>query len=178
MKFFIETERFILRDILVSDIDGMFELDADPEVHRYLGNKPIKTKEQALETIRFIRRQYDEYGIGRWAIIDKKTSEFLGWSGLKYNTEPVDKYVNFYDIGYRLIKRYWGKGIASETAERSLKYAFDELKYEEILGMADCRNTGSNKILTKIGLHFIETFKYENDLCNCYKLSRQGYLSK
>ena len=72
MKIFTETERFILREILPSDIDGMFELDADPDVHRYLGNQALSTKEQVVDVINFIRQQYVDNGIGRWAIIDKK----------------------------------------------------------------------------------------------------------
>ena len=43
MDFYIETERLILRDLRDCDLNGMFELDSNPEVHKYLGNKPIKT---------------------------------------------------------------------------------------------------------------------------------------
>jgi len=46
MTIFAETERLILREILPEDVDGLFELDSDPEVHRYLGNNPIQKREQ------------------------------------------------------------------------------------------------------------------------------------
>ena len=72
MKIFIETKRLILREILPTDVDGLFELDSDPEVHKYIGNKPIKDKNQIIDIINFIRQQYKDNGIGRWAIIDKK----------------------------------------------------------------------------------------------------------
>ena len=74
MKIFAETDRLILREILPTDIDGMYELDSDPEVHRYLGNQPVTNKDQVVEVINFIRQQYIDNGIGRWAIIDKKTN--------------------------------------------------------------------------------------------------------
>jgi [ribosomal protein S5]-alanine N-acetyltransferase len=70
-KIFIETERLILREIVPTDVDGLFELDSDPEVHRYLGNKTIDSREKIVELIEFIRKQYADNGIGRWAIIDK-----------------------------------------------------------------------------------------------------------
>jgi RimJ/RimL family protein N-acetyltransferase len=70
-KVFTETERLILREIVPADVDGLFELDSDPEVHRYLGNKTIDSKEKILEIITFIRLQYADNGIGRWAIIDR-----------------------------------------------------------------------------------------------------------
>ena len=69
MTFNIETERLILRELRMSDLEGMFELDADPEVHKYLGNKPLITKEESQKMIEDIICQYKECGMGRWATI-------------------------------------------------------------------------------------------------------------
>ena len=178
MKIFVETERLLLREILPTDIDGMYELDADPEVHKYLGNKPVTGKEQAIEMINFIRQQYIDYGIGRLAVIDKKTNEFMGWSGLKYVVTEINGHKNFYDLGYRLIRRYWGKGIATESAFASLEYAFDKLKLNEVYGMAECGNTVSNKILRKVGLNFVEAFDFNGMRHNWYKIEGKDFTSR
>lgn len=170
MKIFIETERFFLREILPTDVDGLFELDSDADVHRYLGNKPVENKNQIIEVISFIRQQYIYNGIGRWAIIDKETNDFIGWAGLKLITEETNNHINFYDLGYRLIKKYWNKGIGTEVASATLKYAFDELNLTELYAMADCDNVGSNKILKKIGFDFIETFDLDGTPHNWYKI--------
>lgn len=175
MKIFAETERFILREILPSDIDGMFELDSDPEVHRYLGNKPVTDRGQIAKVINFIRQQYIDNGIGRWAIIDKKTNEFIGWTGLKFVTVLTNNHQNYYDLGYRLKRKYWGQGIATETAIISLDYAFNIRKVEEVFAAANCENVGSNKILQKIGLNLTETFYYDDMECNWYKIDKNGY---
>src|SRR5690606_24565220 len=132
IKVFSETERFILREILPTDVDKLFELDSDPEVHRYLGNSPVTGKDQIIDVINFIRQQYVDNGIGRWAIIDKKTNDFIGWTGLKFVTDLTNNHKNYYDLGYRLIKKYWGQGIATETALASLNYAFDKLNADEV----------------------------------------------
>jgi RimJ/RimL family protein N-acetyltransferase len=171
MKIFAETERLVLREMLPEDLDGMFELDSDPEVHRYLGNKPVTDKKESEEMISFVRQQYETHGIGRWAVIDKKTNEFMGWAGLKYITELTNNHRNYYDLGYRLIRRYWGQGIASEAALISLEYAFNELKLTELYAAA-CENAGSNHILKKIGMKLVETFYYEDIPCNWYKMDR------
>ena len=113
MKIFAETERLILREILPTDVEGMYELDSDPEVHKYLGNKPVTSREQTVDVIHFIRQQYVDNGIGRCAIIDKKSNEFIGWTGLKLVTYKTNHHTNYYDLDYRLIKKYWGKGIAT-----------------------------------------------------------------
>ena len=82
MKIFAETKRLILREVLLTDLEAMFELDADPDVHKYLGNNLIKTKQEAKKTIELIREQYLERGIGRWAVVNKETNEFMGGLGL------------------------------------------------------------------------------------------------
>jgi RimJ/RimL family protein N-acetyltransferase len=178
MKIFAETERLLLREIHPTDVEGFFELDSDPEVHRYLGNTPVQSKHQIVEAIQFIRQQYIDNGIGRWAVIDRKTNDFIGWAGLKLITEPINNHVNFYDLGYRLIRKYWGQGIATETACASLAYAFDTLHTNVVYAHADCENAGSNKVLTRAGLTLIETFVHKGTKCNWYKIDSKGFESK
>lgn len=175
MKVHIETERLIIRDLEEYDTKGIFELDSDPDVHEYLGKKPIKTIEEAKQVIGFIRNQYIENGIGRWAIIDKKTDDFIGWTGLKYE-QRLRKEFSYYDLGYRLRKKYWGKGIATETATESLKYGFEKLNLKEIGAAAEVTHVASNKILKKVGLKFIETFDYEDVTHNWYTIKKSEWL--
>lgn len=178
MKIVVETERLILREILPTDVDGLFNLDSDPEVHRYLGNKIVKDKDQIVDLINFIRQQYIDNRIGRWAIIDKENNDFMGWSGLKFVTEITNNHNNYFDLGYRLIKKYWGKGIATEAALASLEYAFNKLNTDEVFAMADCENSASNKILKKVGFHFIETFKLDGITHNWYKITKKNFKIK
>ncbi|GAA4273042.1 GNAT family N-acetyltransferase [Aquimarina gracilis] len=175
MRIHIETERLLIRDLEEYDAQGMFDLDSDPEVHEFLGKKPIKTIEEVRQAIGFIRKQYVENGIGRWAIIDKKTEDFIGWTGLKYEQE-LRKEFGYYDLGYRLRKKYWGKGIATETAIESLRYGFEKLDLKEISAAADVDHIASNKILKKVGLKFIETFEYEGITHNWYTITKFEWL--
>ncbi|WP_299438367.1 GNAT family N-acetyltransferase [uncultured Aquimarina sp.] len=175
MKVHIETERLIIRELEEYDTKGIFELDSDPDVHEYLGKKPIKTMEEAKQAIDFIRNQYLENGIGRWAIIDKKTEDFIGWTGLKYK-QRLRKDFSYYDLGYRLRKKYWGNGIATETAIESLKYGFEKFNLKEIGAAADVNHVASNKILKKIGLKFIDTFDYESVTHNWYNIKKSEFV--
>lgn len=177
-RVFLETERLTLREILPSDVNGLFELDSDPEVHRYLGKNPVTNKAQVIEVVEFIRQQYIDNGIGRWAIVDKKTNEFIGWTGFKFVTDLTNNHQNYYDLGYRLIRKYWGQGIATETAVASLDYAFNKLNADKVYAMADVENDGSNRILSKVGLKFIETFDLEGIKHNWYKIDKNDYENK
>lgn len=172
MKVFAETERLILREVLPEDAEGFFDMDSDPEVHRYLGNEPVTSLDQINEVISFIRQQYVENGIGRWSVIEKQTGAFTGWAGLKWITEPTNDHIHYYDLGYRLRRKYWGRGIATEAAKASLQYAFNTLDAGEVYAITDCGNISSHKVLLKTGLQFVETFDLEGTPHNWYKISR------
>jgi ribosomal-protein-alanine N-acetyltransferase len=174
MKIFAETDSLLLREIVESDAKDLFELDSNPDVHRYLGNKPIKTLAEIEEIISYIRKQYHDNGIGRWAVVDKKTREFIGWSGLKHETK-LRKDFHYYDLGYRLKPKFWGKGIATETAFLSLNYGFSEMKLSHIYACAHVENIGSNKVLKKVGFQFLEAFKYEDMLLNWYEFDSKNF---
>lgn len=171
MTIFAETERLILRELITADKQGIFELDSDPEVQQYLGGKTIKSIVQAEEAICFIRQQYIDNGIGRWAIIEKNTGAFLGWTGLKLITEKTNKHINYYDLGYRLLKKHWGNGYAAETVKAVLAYGFETLQLKEIYAMADSRNFASIKILEKAGLSNLEKFDYCGEEHNWLKIT-------
>jgi ribosomal-protein-alanine N-acetyltransferase len=174
VKIFAETDRLILRELVPSDKNGIFELDSDPEVHRYLGNKPISSPEQAMHTIELIRQQYLTHGIGRWAAIEKNSHNFVGWAGLKLNTETINNHIDFYDVGYRFIKKYWGKGYAAETAKAAVQYGFHYLRLKHIYGMAHMENKASIKVLKKTGLRYIETFDYNGAQTDWFEATKNS----
>jgi ribosomal-protein-alanine N-acetyltransferase len=171
MKIFAETERLILREILSIDADAFFEMDSDPEVHQYLGNNPVKNIQEIKKVINFIRQQYNDYGIGRWAVIEKSSGEFVGWSGLKFIESPVNNHVNFHDVGYRLLRRHWGKGFATESAKAALNYGFTKMNLEEIFATAMNTNLKSKNALLKCGLKFVEYFDEPRGKCCWFKIS-------
>ena len=170
MKTSIETERLLLRELLPTDDFGMFELDSNPEVHKYLGNKPIKNIDESRTFIENIRQQYLDNGIGRWAVILKDTGQFIGWSGLKYYRDSVNNHQNFYEIGYRFIQEHWGKGYATESALAFIDLGFNDMKIDVIYAYADKDHFGSRKVLEKLGMQYINTFDYEGVEEVWYKL--------
>lgn len=174
MNLILETDRLILREILVSDAEAFFAMDNNPNVHRYLWNKPTQKIEETLEIITFVRKQYLDNGIGRFAIISKETKEFMGWAGLKFNTEMVNNKTNFYDIGYRLDEKFWGRGYASEASFAWVQYAFETLKIKTIEAATHIENVASNRILQKIGMQFTEQYQEDGVSWNWYQLENDS----
>ena len=171
MKTAIETERLLLRELLPTDDIGLFELDSDPDVMKYVGVKPFTHIDQTRQLIEFIRQQYLEHGIGRWAVTLKETGEFLGWAGLKF-IQKINGHENVYDLGYRFLERHWGKGYGYESAQSFVNFGFNEMKLEKITAYLDVNNSGSKRILEKCGFQFVNTFMDESDLCGWYELKK------
>lgn len=170
----LTTERLIIRDLEESDVDGIFALDSDPEVLRYIGTPVMTERSEAAKVIAIIRRQYSENGIGRWALEERTTGAFVGWCGLKW--EQHVRSSPYYDIGYRLIRSHWGCGYATEAASACLRHGFDVLNYPEIGAVAEVDHQASNHILLKIGMQQGEPFLLDGKLCNWYSLRKGGPL--
>ncbi|MES2560181.1 MAG: GNAT family N-acetyltransferase [Bacteroidota bacterium] len=172
----IETERLILREFLPTDDEAMFEMDSNPEVHKYLGNNPVTDIEQVQGYIASIRQQYIDYGIGRWAVVEKESGKVIGWAGLKFITEVENNRTRFHDVGYRLNQKYWGKGYATESAKAAIKFGFEKLQLTEIIGSANVANIQSRKALEKCGLTFVEKFYWKDIQCDWLKITKEDWL--
>jgi RimJ/RimL family protein N-acetyltransferase len=175
MKIFAETERLILREIVATDEDGLFKLDSNPNVARYVGNSPVKHIDEIRNVFAHIRKQYIENGIGRWAVIEKATQEFIGWCGIKLIKETTNNHINYYDIGYRFREEYWGNGYATEAAKSAISYGFNQLKLGHIYACADIENIASQNVLKKCGLTQGEVFIYDKNKNYWFQLAKADW---
>ncbi|MEO0403285.1 MAG: GNAT family N-acetyltransferase [Bacteroidota bacterium] len=164
-----------MRNIGMEDLDGMYELDSDPQVHVFLGNNPVKSKEESEQIIQKLMDQYEQHGIGRLAMIQKGSGEFMGWGGLKFEQNLRTEF-DYYDLGYRLKPKFWGHGHATASAIASARFGFEVLKLERIGAAAEEQHEASNAILKKIGMVHTEDFFYEETKCNWYWMNREEWL--
>jgi RimJ/RimL family protein N-acetyltransferase len=165
MNVIIETDRLLLRTFTIKDAPLIYDLNLSPDVTRYT-HDPVKDLDHALEILeKVIIPQYALYNHGRWAIHLKPNLEFLGWCGLK--NRPA---LNEIDLGYRFKKNYWGKGYATEAAYASIKYGFEKLALQRIIGRAEVGNIASWKVLEKCGMNYIGEEEIEGYLHKTYEL--------
>ncbi len=170
MDLILETDRLLLREMKLSDAEALFEMDRNPKVHQYLWNKPLTNSSEVHAYIELVRTQYIQNNIGRFVVVLKETNELIGWAGLKYNTEMVNNKIHFYDIGYRLNEKFWGKGYASEASFAWLDYGFNIMKIKVMQAAAHTENIASNRILQKIGLKKTEPYLEDEIWWNWYEL--------
>lgn len=158
----LETERLSIRPLLLTDVEGMFILDGDERVQQYLGMQVISSRAEALDNIKFIRNQYEVFGVGRSAVIEKSTNRFVGWTGFKMITDGQNGVESYLDLGYRFIYDAWGKGYATEAAVACLEYADIHLTTLPIHAISEVGNSASRHVLEKIGFRVKNVFVYHN----------------
>lgn len=174
MKLPIITERLILRKITTEDADDFFQLDSNPDVMKYVGMKPLTKKEETLKMIENLINQYEKNGTARLAVIEKSSNRLIGWCGIKLLTEEVNGFKNIYELGYRFLPEFWGKGYATESALASLDLGFNQLNADKIYAYADVDNQSSNHVLTKLGFENKGSFVDNGDNCYWYELEKSS----
>ena len=156
MKVILETERLLLREFVEEDADAFFKLNTDPQVVRFVPDKPLLNVEQARQILLdHPIADYRKYGFGRGACILKSTGEQIGFAGLKYLEELGEV-----DIAYRFLPAHWGQGFATEAALASVRFGFAELGLKRIVGLVMPENIASARVLEKTGLHYVETVTF------------------
>lgn len=148
-KIFIETDRLIIRQWLDSDRSTFRELNGDPENMEFF---PFTfNNEQSDEFIDKTIDYIDHHGFGLFAVEIKETSEFIGFIGLMRPTFQAH-FTPCTEIGWRLHKRFWGHGYATEAASHVLDFAFHTLKLEEVVSFTSTFNLPSIKVMQRIGM--------------------------
>ena len=161
----IETQRLIIRPFVMSDAPALFELDKDEKVMQYVGMKPLLEVKHTEEVIQSILFQYQQNGVGRMAVIEKESNRLIGWTGLKLNREEVNQHRDFYELGYRFLPEFWGKGYATESALPFINIAFAEYKAQDLYAYARIENTASLNVLIKLGFEKKNEFVEPDGTC-------------
>lgn len=153
----LESERLYLREYTLDDVDLMFELNCDPEVMTFIG-PPRTDIKVAEESIQKLIKYYSKHpGLGVWAAIEKESEEHIGFFELAHmdNTEEIE-------VGYRLHKKFWGKGYATEMTKVLIDYGFNKKNLDEIVGITHHENYASQNVLKKAGLVYIRDDHFYN----------------
>jgi len=165
----LETERLLLTDYQIENLDGFFKLKSCDEVWKYSSFAPIKDKDQA----RILLEKLIDGGIdGNYiynALYKKDSMEFIGEAGIIGYITHANRCV----IGYNLLPEYWNHGYATEITKHLVKYSFEFLGIERIEALALQINTASCRVLEKSGFlleGILRNFnKYETGYRNvCY----------
>ena len=163
----IETARLRLRRLRPSDEPDLVALDSDPDVMRYVGS-PAGVK-NAAETLERARQRIgaDHGPLGFWRVESRADGEFYGLGALIRMPSGDDV-----ELAYRLIRRAWGRGIATEAAAALIDHAFGTLGLSRLVAVSYPENQASQRVLDKLGFTRHGDLDYKGVRAAYYVLAR------
>jgi RimJ/RimL family protein N-acetyltransferase len=144
-----DTARLRLRQWRDSDLAPFFALARDPQVMEFL--LPLPTRADSDGMVARLQARFAENGWGFWAVEEKASGEFIGFTGLNVPAVALP-FSPCVEIGWRLARHAWGKGHASEAARGALQVGFERLGLEEIVAFTAAGNLRSAAVMERIGM--------------------------
>jgi [ribosomal protein S5]-alanine N-acetyltransferase len=155
----IHTDRLAIQYITGEYSNFIYRLLNDPSWIKYIGDKGIKTEEDAKNYIQNGPIQmYQDFGFGLYLVTLKETGEPIGLCGLikRPTLENID-------LGYAFLPEYTGKGYALEATKAVLQYGNEQLLIDKIVAITTIDNFSSQKVLLKLGFTFDSLIKEKDE---------------
>ena len=124
-------------------------MNADPEVMEFFV-APL-TREESDAFVDRIEAGFAEHGFGVWAVEEASTGTFIGFAGLLHQTFEAS-FTPAFEIGYRLARRAWGQGYATEAAREAVRFGFEEAGLVEIVSMTAVENVRSRAVMDQLAM--------------------------
>jgi len=163
----LETERLLLREITLQDVDTLFEIFSDAETMRFYPSSFDRPMTHTWVE-RNIQR-HAEYGFGLWGLILKASGKLIGYCGLILQT--VDG-VEEVEIGYIVRRDLWGKGFATEAAQACRNYGFQQLTCDRLIALINPANTASRRVAEKNGMQLVKETIWRDKAVCVYAIER------
>jgi RimJ/RimL family protein N-acetyltransferase len=146
------TERLLLRPWRPADRDPFAAMNADPEVMRYVGRGRPLTRTQSDELVDAIEAHWDQHGFGLWCAAPHEDPDAcIGFVGLAIPSF-LPAVLPSVEVGWRLARSAWGRGLATEGARAALEHAFGPLGLQSVISVIDPENHRSVRVAEKLGM--------------------------
>ena len=150
----LETERCIVRELCMDDLDGLFELYADDGMDAFTEGL-FEYEEEKTYQEAYINHMYRFFGYGMWLVFEKETGKLIGRAGLEHR-EIYDE--TELELGYLIGKKYQGQGFATEVCRAILEYAKENTDFSHINCVVQKGNEVSIHMAQKLGFEYREDY--------------------
>jgi len=141
----LRTERLLLRRWRPGDLEPFAALNADPEVMEHFPG--VMSREESDTFVDRIEAEWRDRGYGRWAVEVSGEADLIGFVGL-----AVPPFMPKDEIGWRLARKSWGRGFATEAARAVLADAFRRLGLTEVVSFTVPANVRSTRVMERLGM--------------------------
>lgn len=179
----IETDRLILRKWEERDLEGLVQMNADPQVMEFF--PAVMSRQDSERMFERLMAKQVKYGFGTPVVEERASGRFLGLCGLGVPTYPEPlPFDPCVEIGWRLIGDAWGRGIAQEASRIWLRFGFETLRLDEIVSFTSAINQRSEKVMQRLGMVRDASEDFDHPLIEeghalsrhvLYRLSRESF---
>ena len=155
----LQTQRLILRSWQATDFAPFAQMNADAEVMKYFPATLSWQESEAL--LERIKNHHQAYGFGLWATEERATGAFIGLIGLNLPTFQAH-FTPAVEVGWRLVRAFWGKGYATEGARKAISYGFEVIGLNEIVSFTAQSNLRSIAVMKRLGMTYQEADNFEH----------------
>jgi len=148
------TARLNLVPFTDDHVDGLNALNSDPEVMRYLSGRP-ETRDETLAGVERVKRRWTTFGYSWWSFIERESGDIVGAGALQNLRQDVAAEPDPacpVEIGWRLRRDRWHRGLATEAARAMAGFAFDVLRLDELYAVCNPDNTASAAVMRRLGM--------------------------
>lgn len=162
----LETERCIVRELSLDDLDALFALYEDEVITKYTDSLYPYEEEKEFQRA-YIENMYRYFGYGLWLVFSKETGALIGRAGLEHREyhEEIEL-----ELGYIIGTKYQGQGYATEVCKAILKYAKENTSFTRINVLIDAENVVSERLAEKLGFVHMENFELDGKIMRRYLL--------
>lgn len=163
----LRTERLRLSRIRSRDVETIRDLHSDPDVMRTLGG--TRTAAQTWANVKGLAEHWREHGFGPWIAREAASGRFAGMGGLRrVSIEEIAEV----EIGYALMREFWGRGLAAEVARASAHVGFTILGLPDLVSFTLPTNMRSRRVMEKVGFVYERDVTYKGLPHVLYRLTR------
>jgi len=145
----LKTERLLLRRWRAVDSAPFAALNADPEVMEHFPAPLDRAASDAL--IDAVEVGFERHGFGLWALEVRESGELAGFTGLAVPAFEAP-FTPAVEVGWRLARRAWGQGYATEAGLAALAFGFEEIGLEEVVSFTAVGNMRSRAVMERLGM--------------------------
>lgn len=165
----ITTTHLILRPWSPKDAGALFSILQEEDLLRFFPRTTPPSLDRVENYINHHLAHWQEYGYGHWAVTLRTGNQVIGWNGLEFLPETSET-----EVAFLLSRQFWGRGYATEAARAAVKFGFETVELQRVIGLVHPENIASRRVLEKCGLTYYDRKIYWGmELCR-YCIERKG----
>ncbi len=173
MELITETARLLIRPLSLEDVPALSAILGDPEVMKH-SVRGVCDEAATRQFVEWCLASYESQGVGPWALVERDSSALVGFCGIGPERVGDTEEIN---LGYRLARRFWGRGLATESAHAVLTYAFEVKGCESVVVIIEPAHLASLRVAGKCGFHRYQEIEFHGRPVRLYRMTRDAWSS-